>query len=145
MDRFLEFSANHPILMSAAVLMTLLVLFHEMRNRGRGRVELSPAEAVRLINGGALVLDVRSADEFAAGHITAARNIAVDDLATRAGDIEKFKAKPVLVSCMNGPRGSRAAGILRKLGFEQVFNLQGGLAAWQREHFPLEKSGKRKA
>lgn len=144
MERFLEFSVNHPILMLAAAFMTLLVVFHETRNRGRGRVEVSPADAVRLINVGALVLDVRSADEFATGHISGARNVAPADMAERAGDLEKYKSKPVLTCCMNGTTGTRMVATLRKQGFEQVFNLQGGLTAWQREHLPLEKSGAKK-
>ena len=77
-----------------------------------------------------LILDVRDAAEFAAGHIQGARHIPVAELAGRIKEIEKFKDKPVLVHCQKGMRAKAACSILREQQFSQLHNLQGGLDSW---------------
>ncbi len=131
------------MLVLAAGMMTLLVVFYEMRARGRGGTEVSPADAVRLINAGALVLDVRPGSEFADGHITRAKNVPADEIAQAADSLKKYRDKPVLTCDANGIHAARAAAQLRKLDFSKVFSLRGGLAAWKNEQYPLERnSGK---
>jgi rhodanese-related sulfurtransferase len=81
---------------------------------------------------GAVILDVRSAEEFARGHVPGALNIDIDapGFASRVSDLDK--SKPVLVNCHAGSRGAIAAAELAKLGFKTVCNLEGGLAAWEK-------------
>lgn len=96
-------------------------------------------EATQLINKGAVVLDVRTTEEFAAGHIASARNIPLPQLADRLVDVAKNKDTPVVVVCASGARSATAAAQLRKAGHTQVVNLQGGLGAWQSAGLPVGK------
>jgi rhodanese-related sulfurtransferase len=110
------------------------------RLTGAGGAQLGTLEATRLMNqGGSLVLDVREADEFAAGHLPRARHIPLAQLSKRVDEIAKFKDKPVLVTCKNGARSGAAARVLRQAGFTNVFGLRGGVTAWQQASLPVEK------
>lgn len=105
--------------------------------RGGG---ISPAEGVRLMNREkAVLIDVRETEEFAAGHAVASKNI---PLATLEGDksLPKNKTLPIVLMCATGARASRAAGILRKLGHENVQAIAGGLTAWREAQLPIEKT-----
>jgi len=137
MSRWLEFIQHHPMLTSAAILLAIVAVVLEVRHRLKGASALSPAEAVRLINSGALVVDVRPAEAFAAGHIIDARNIADKELSEQADTLKKYREKPVLLYCDNGGASAAAARLLKSLGFAKVVNLQGGLAAWRQENLPV--------
>ena len=109
--------------------------------RGTGGPSVNTLEATMLMNKkDSLVLDVREAGEFAQGHILSARNIPLDELERRLKEIERYKEKPVIVSCGVGNRAGSAAGLLRKLGHERAIALAGGLRAWREANLPLEKS-----
>ena len=116
-------------------------LLWPMLNRGAsGVANISPTEAVVLMNRGKpLVLDVRDAAEFAAGHIQGAKHIPVAELASRMKEIAKFKDKPVLVHCQKGMRAKAACAILRGQEFTQLHNLQGGLDSWIEAKMPVIK------
>jgi rhodanese-related sulfurtransferase len=102
--------------------------------------EVSALEAVQLINRrDAIVIDLRGATEYAAGHITNARHVPEAQLSERVKELERFKARPIVVSCGTGARSVRAAALLQKEGFGEVFALRGGIAAWQQASMPLEK------
>ena len=105
-----------------------------------GGQEIGTLDATRLMNqGGVLVLDVRDEKEFAAGHLPKARHIPARELAGRVSEIAKFKAKPVIVTCKGGAHAGGAARLLKQQGFTTVYQLRGGLAAWQQASLPLEK------
>ena len=104
-----------------------------------GGAAVGTLEATQLINRGALLLDVRSADEFRRGHIAGARNIPTEQVAARAGEIGKYKSGPVVVVCASGARSAAACAALRKQGYEQVMNLRGGVGAWEAAGLPLAK------
>ncbi|MGC7404570.1 rhodanese-like domain-containing protein [Pandoraea pneumonica] len=107
------------------------------KRSGRG---LSTMEATQLINRkGAVVLDVRSTEEFAGGHLPSARNVPLDDVEQKVGQVIKNKAAPVLIVCKSGQRSARAQTLLRNLGYAESFSLQGGLAAWQEAGLPVVK------
>lgn len=98
-------------------------------------------EAVQLINREkAVVVDVCSAQEFAAGHIVGARNITLENLAAELPSATKNKKNPLILVCQSGVRSSRAVSQARKLGFERVYSLAGGLKAWGAANLPLQKS-----
>jgi len=117
-------------------------LLWPMLNRGTSGVpNLSATEAVLLLNRDKpLVLDVRDATEFAAGHIQGAKNIPVAELANRLKEIEKFKDKPVLVHCQKGMRAKSACNILKAQQFSKLSNLQGGLDTWIEAKLPVVKN-----
>ena len=104
-----------------------------------GIEEADTLKATRLYNDDALILDVREDKEFSAGHIPKAKHIPLGQLASRLQELEKFKAKPVLVTCRSGQRSARACGMLKKAGFETVYNQAGGIIAWERANLPVAK------
>lgn len=108
-------------------------------NKLSGVDEADTLKATRLYNDDALVLDVREDKEFAAGHIPKAKHIPLGQLANRIKELEKFKGKPVLVTCRSGQRSARACGMLKKAGFETVYNQAGGIIAWERANLPVTK------
>lgn len=126
---------NYLYIATAAVSGTMLV-WPAFRRSGGSSV--TPQDAILMINRqDAVVLDVRSAEEFGKGHVINARNVPLAQLDGRAGELQKHRAKPVIV-CEDGVRASGAAA-LRKLGFEKVYTLSGGVAAWQQAGLPVEK------
>lgn len=137
MNRFLEFIQRHPLLASGAVLLVIAALVVEFRYRRGAAVAVGPSDAVRLINSGALVVDVRAADAHAAGHIIDARHIPQAELAAQADSLKKYREKPVLLYCDTGATSGAAAATLKALGFTKVVNLRGGLAAWKTENMPI--------
>ncbi|WP_426751875.1 rhodanese-like domain-containing protein [Myxococcus sp. Y35] len=86
-------------------------------------------EAHRLVNAGALLVDVRTPQEFAASHLPGAVNIPVDALQERLGELGSPE-QPVVVYCGSGARSSRAERLLKARGFQQVVNL-GPMSAWE--------------
>jgi rhodanese-related sulfurtransferase len=96
------------------------------------------------VNGGALVLDVRDAGEYEAGHIIDARSIPAKEVAQRADSLKKYKEKPVVICCESGLASATAAKVLRGLGFNKVATLRGGLRTWRQENLPLVKGAAKK-
>ena len=106
--------------------------------QGKG---LNPAEAVLLMNREkAVVIDVCEPAEFAAGHIVGARNVPLAQLEAQLPNVVKNKATPVILVCQAGVRSGRALAVARKLGYENVQSLAGGLKAWQAASMPLSKA-----
>ena len=136
MDQLLEFIGENSLLAAGTVAMALAVLFNELRLKAGTLAAIPTTQAIRLINGGARVVDVRDAESFAKGHIVDSINIAAGDL---SGDLpaKLKKAKTVLLVCDSGTRSGQVVNTLRKNGVETVFNLHGGLSAWQRENLPI--------
>jgi len=139
MSQLLEFAGNHPLLIAGIVAAWLAVMFYEIRLKSQGFSHVSTADAVRLINKGAVVIDVRKPEEFGAGHIVNAKNLEVDALLKDDKQLAKYKSKVVLTVCNNGVTSNRAAGELRKAGVTQAFSIRGGLAGWRNEKMPIEK------
>jgi phage shock protein E len=88
----------------------------------------SPSEARALVANGGALLDVRTPGEFAAGHLEGARNIPVDQLPARLGEVGP-KETPVVVYCRSGARSGRAASLLRSAGFARVEDV-GPMSRW---------------
>lgn len=138
---FLQKSPMNMALFAAAVISGLLLLWPLIMRVSRPGQEVGPLEAVQLMNRrDAVVIDVRDAAEYKSGHITNARNVPEKELDARAKELERVKSKPIIVCCPRGNRSATIAGRLRKLGFDEVVTLRGGLAAWQQANMPLEKS-----
>jgi rhodanese-related sulfurtransferase len=146
MERFLEYAARHPLLFGGTVVLALAVVAYEISRARSGGQAVGPAEAVRLLNQGAVLVDVRSQAEFDGGHILDARHVPQDQVAAQAADtLKRFKEKVVLVCCETGLRSQAAARVLQSQGFTKVVNLRGGLQAWRTENLPLVKDGQGKA
>ncbi len=108
-------------------------------NRGGGAA-IGTLAATQLINRErAVVIDVSSAEEFAAGHVVGAKSLPLADIKEGAAALPKNKALPIVVVCPTGARAGRGVAELKKLGFENVQPLQGGLRAWREAGLPTEK------
>jgi rhodanese-related sulfurtransferase len=139
MNQLVQFAGNHAWIVAGLVASALAVMFYELRLRSAGSIHVSTADAVRLINKGALVIDVRKPEEFSAGHIVNARNVVLERLRGGEDGVGKKKDKILLTVCDTGTNAGTAAGLLRKAGYENVFSLRGGLSGWRADNLPLVK------
>jgi len=113
------------------------MLLWPLINRQLAGASVNTLQATRLINDGAVVLDVREAGEYAAGHLPSSRHIPTSELDKRLGELPS--GKPVIVVCASGSRAARAASTLRKAGRADVFCLDGGVSGWQQAGLPVVK------
>jgi len=128
------------ILLVAVAAVSGGMLIWPLLRRGAGGPWVTTLEATQLINrSDALVVDVRGAEDYAKGHILGAKNIPLADLERRAGELDRQKAKPLIVNCATGTTSGGAVALLRRKGFESVHNLTGGYAAWQQAGLPVQK------
>jgi rhodanese-related sulfurtransferase len=135
-----EFAVNNIYLVAAFVVLLALVVFNEMKIATQRFASLTPAAAVQLMNNeDVVVLDVREASETAAGKISKAIQIPVGAVKARISELEKHKDKTLLVYCKTGTRAGGACKELGQHGFDKVYNLNGGLQAWQEAHLPISK------
>jgi rhodanese-related sulfurtransferase len=135
-----EFLLNNLALVALFLASGAMLLWPEISRLSGGGGELGTLEATRLMNKGPhLVLDVSESAEFAAGHLPRARNIPARELATRLEEIAKFREKPVLVTAKAATRAGAAARLLKRSGFNNVYQLKGGTAAWEQASLPVEK------
>ena len=142
MQRLFEFIGNHYYLATGAVLAAAAVAFFEIRERMQAFAALSAMQAVRLMNQGALVIDLRSKESYELGHIGDARNLPAAELEAKADSLKKWRDKNVITYCDSGTSGASGARTLMKLGFTKVFTLQGGLNAWVKDNLPLAKGSR---
>jgi rhodanese-related sulfurtransferase len=140
MQRLFEFVTNHPYLAGGAVVVAGIVAAYEIWARLQAFAALPAMQAVRLMNQGALVLDLRPKQSYDAGHIGDARNVPAADLAAQADSLKKWRDKNVITYDDTGSGGAGAARTLTKLGFTKVFSLEGGLNAWVKDNLPLTKT-----
>ena len=102
---------------------------------------ISPTEAVQCMNREkGVVIDVCSAEEFAASHINGAVNVPLDQLEAKLPSVAKNKSIPLILVCAAGARSKRAQAMAQKLGYEKVHSLQGGLTAWKEANLPVVKA-----
>ena len=140
MDRLIEYSIHHPYLVAVAAVAAIAVLVYELRLLNLNQAGVTPQELIRLMNQGALVLDIRPQAEYAAGHIGGARQMAAEELAKAADTLKRYREKPLVVYCDGGTLGASAVRQLAAQGFTQVASLKGGLSAWRTENLPLVKN-----
>ncbi|MBC7453551.1 MAG: rhodanese-like domain-containing protein [Massilia sp.] len=133
----MKFIIDHIFTVALVVLSGAALLFPALQPRGK---RASALEATQIINRGkSTIVDVRSAAEFANGHLRDAKNIPLADLTKRIGELDKLKARSLIVVCENGTRAAKAVRQLIAAGFNDVVSLDGGLAAWQSAGLPVAK------
>jgi rhodanese-related sulfurtransferase len=143
MEHRLEFIQQNLFLVLLAVGSGTALIVLTVRGGG-GRNGLSPTQATLLINReDARVIDVRSADEYATGHLPESQNIPLDQLEARAGEIGNLKDSPLIVVCQTGTRAAGACRRLEKLGFGKVSQLAGGIGGWRAAGLPVRKGAKK--
>jgi len=137
LNQLFEFVVNHWVLFLALAAI-LALLAHNLTVGAKGSVD--PLGATELINHrDAVVVDVRPAADFAKGHTINALNIPMNGFKNQMGTLQKHKEKPIVVNCRSGSQSSAACQLLRKEGFAEVYNLRGGVLAWQSANLPLTR------
>ncbi|MBK1647489.1 rhodanese-like domain-containing protein [Rhabdochromatium marinum] len=132
-----EFIGNHWILFLALAIISALLIYNLIQG-DKGSTD--PLGATDLINRrDATVIDVRPSADFDKGHIIHAINIPMNGFRNQLGTLGKYRDKPLVVSCRSGSQSQMACGILRKQGFAEVYNLRGGVMAWQNANLPLTR------
>ena len=117
-----------------------MLFWPEIQRLSGGGAQIGTLEATRLMNqGSTLILDIREGADYASGHLPRARHIPLAQLSKRVDEIGKFKDKPVIVTCRTGAKAGAATRVLRQAGFNNVFELRGGINAWQQASLPVEK------
>ena len=132
-------SQNLVFCLSFILLLVIYIVF-ELTQTKKSQYTLSVADAVMTVNKGkGLYLDLRDQEAFAKAHIIGAQNIQLDEISQKHKKMAKYKSKPVVVY---GDNATKAMQELRKEGFEQVFVLKGGLAAWMQSSYPVKSLAK---
>lgn len=137
MDKILEFTSNHVLLVSALMISFFIAVFSELRRKASGLVNVEAGDAVKLINNDAVVIDIRSPDAFARGHIVNAKNIPHDELDGKIEQLEKYKTAPIVAVCDSGVTTTRTVQTLRNSGFENAYGLKGGMLGWGQAGLPV--------
>ena len=137
MEQYLEFIGNHPYMFAALAATLGMIVYVEYERLSSGAASISPLAMTRLQNDGALVMDIRDDVAFTAAHVIDAVNVPLAQIEKRVGEFEKYKSQPVVVLCENGIRSQRACKKLKKAGFSQLHQLQGGMAAWEKANLPI--------
>jgi rhodanese-related sulfurtransferase len=136
-SQLIDFVGNHWILfMALGVILGLLTYNLVVGEKG----SVDPVGATMLINQkDAAIVDVRPAADYAKGHIINAINVPMNGFKNQTAALSKFKDKPVIVTCRSGSQSLGACSLLRKSGFPEVYNLKGGILAWESANLPLTR------
>lgn len=145
MDKLVEFSGNHVLLVGGLLASFFLLLASELRRKASGLTNVDPLAAVSLINADAVVIDLRNSEAYSRGHIVNARSIPFDEFDVNRDKVSQLKSKSVIAVCDTGISSTKAVGALRKSGFENVYGLKGGMAAWSAAGLPVVTGKKTKS
>ena len=140
MERLIEYVTTSPLARGAVVLALVIVITFESRLRATAFAAISSQDLIRLMNQGALVLDIRKPEEFAPGHVNGAKHLPSDQILTAGDTFKRFKEKPVVVYCDSGSLAAAAVRQLNEQGFTKAFTLRGGFAGWRAENLPVAKA-----
>jgi rhodanese-related sulfurtransferase len=136
-NQLIEFSSNHPFLVVALFALLAILAAGEIRLRLSGVTDIEPGAATRMLNAqNAILVDMRADKDYQAGHIVNALHLTAQD---NLSALEKFRDRPVIVYCNSGQRSIAFCSKLRKQNFESVYNLKGGILAWQKAELPLTR------
>jgi rhodanese-related sulfurtransferase len=134
-----EFFTNHLLLVMAFFAILAMLIGGELRRHFSNVREITPGEATRMLNHeNAIMVDMRSDKEYRDGHIVNAIHTAAGKDGT-SGKLEKYRDRSLIVYCRSGQQSAKLSGQLSKQGFTSVYNLKGGVLAWQQADLPLSK------
>ena len=139
MQEYINFFQAHPILVSAWFMLFIALVVTSIRLMLSEVKVISQQEAVQLINKQkAMVFDVRSQSAFKKGHVVNAIQVNLTDIKNQqVTQLNQYKSCPVITVCDLGQQSEQAADLLVKQGFQQVFNLKGGMNEWVAQHLPV--------
>jgi len=133
-----NFILDHLLTVAIAVISGGALLFTSLAPRGRQATTL---QVTQMMNRGkaTAVVDIRTAEEYVAGHLRDAKSMPLADLGNRIGELDKAKVKTVIVVDQTGNRAAKAERLLKSAGFADIYSLEGGVAAWTAAGLPLTK------
>ena len=141
MEDIVDFVARHGLIIGFFALAVLWLIIEEAKHQGFGGARQTPQEVTSLINKeNAVVVDLRDCNVFKTGHIIGSINIPSDDLDKRSDKIAAYKQRSVVLVCAMGHKSVQVRNKLMQAGFENVYILAGGVAAWKQAELPLKKS-----
>jgi len=142
-DRLIEFVTNHYILFTGVLVVIVLLIQDFIESAFRKYSVANPIQAVSLMNDeNTVLLDIREPNEFVKGHVENARHIPLGSLDERKSELKGLENSPIIVICQTGTRSPQACKKLTSEGFTDVYNLGGGIQAWEDSKFPLKKGKK---
>lgn len=139
-SQLIEFITNNSLLVLALVAILFMLIGGEVRQRLSGVTEIGPVEATRMLShDNAVMIDMREDKEYREGHIVNSIHAPASKKDNYTGKLEKYRDRPLIVYCRSGQRSTAVCSKLRKQGFESVYNLKGGVLAWQKAELPLNR------
>lgn len=124
------------------VVLALAAIFWLIAGQARSAEPESPTVALSELAAraaaGALLLDVRTEEEWRSGHVPGARHVPIQQLPAHLDEIDPWRERGVVVYCESGPRARRAAALLREAGFRDVSVLDGSMSRWRAEGRPVQ-------
>lgn len=140
MTEFYQFAMNNLMLTSAWIVVAIVLLSVQIKHMAQGPRAVTSQILTNLVNREeAVVIDIRGQAEFSKGHIQGAINVPLTKIKENTKDLEKYKARPIIMVCTNGIQVAGACDVLRKAGFERVHKLTGGMTSWIGDNLPVVK------
>ena len=134
MEDVTQFVTNNILL----VVLWFVFLYMIINSYIKSAWDRTPQQVVQLMNNDeSLILDVRENNEYQQGHIVNSLHIPMSEVKNRLSELEKYKNTQIIVSCRSGHRSSRTCALLKKMGFTNIFNLRGGIMAWESDKLPI--------
>jgi len=134
MEDISQFASNNIVLIG----LWFMFLYMIVNSYVKGVWDRTPQQVVQLMNNeDSIILDVRENNEYKDGHIIDSIHIPMSEVKNRLSELEKYKDSQVIVSCRSGHRSSRTCALLKKSGFNNIFNLRGGILAWENDKLPI--------
>ena len=139
MDVYFTFISNNPVLFLLFFVILVFIVFNEYKTITQKFKNISPQDAVFLINNDAFILDVRESSELNQGIIKNSKHINFSSVQTSLDSIKKFSDKPTIVYCKSGVRSATISNMLSKNSFHEVYSMKGGFEAWVSDNLPVVK------
>tara|TARA_B100001057_G_scaffold88049_1_gene84090 strand:- start:3780 stop:4202 length:423 start_codon:yes stop_codon:yes gene_type:complete len=139
MDVYFTFISNNPVLFLLFFVILGFIIFNEYKTITQKFKNISPQDAVFLINNDAFILDVRESSELDQGIIKNSKHINFSSVQTSLDSIKKFSDKPTIVYCKSGARSATISNMLSKKNFLEVYSMKGGFDAWVSDNLPVVK------
>jgi rhodanese-related sulfurtransferase len=137
---YLEFVIQYWYLFAMLAAILLLLAFDPAGRSVGGASKISPGQLPQIqARKSAVLVDIRSSDEFNQGHIAQSLSLPLETLESSLKKLNKHRGKPVILVCQSGIRAGKAASILKKNQFEELYVLDGGVASWKKENLPLTR------
>lgn len=140
MQQLIEFAGNHALMSGGFVALVLMLIWTEITRRTQGYSEVTPSQAVPLINdSNTVVVDISASADFHKGHIVGAKSFLPSRFKNPDAELMKLKGRNIVVACKSGQSAQSAASALVKIGATQVAVLKGGMSQWVGDNYPVTR------